>query len=177
MKSCIIDSPTDICLAQADLPAWWQRAENDFATELMSVPLPVTQPQPAPVDLFATEAMPSVAQQDSELSADWFATELMPAVSPLPARQREQEEEWHTSFEQAISERAARVSQQLRRLSTTALDRALAPATDALPGALHAPRPARFRWREKRRAVLFTCLGICLFLLGFDLMGLLVALR
>lgn len=173
MKNCIIANPTDTRLS-----AWWLRENDDFATK----PVPVSSPR-TPDDFFATELMPSAqstARQTSELSADWFATELMPAVSSPQISQREQEEAWHTSFEQAISERAARVSQQLRRLSTTALDHALVPATDPLPSAPRSPRPwrpARSGWPTKRRAILLTCLGLCLFLLGFDLMGLLLVLR
>lgn len=106
-----------------------------------------------------------------------FATVPMIAVSPARSRQRELEEEWHTSFEQAISERAARVSQQLRHLSTTGLDRA-APATDPLPIAPPSlSMRARRYWRERKRAIILFCLSLGLFLVGFDLMGLLVVLR
>ncbi|HEX7736198.1 MAG TPA: hypothetical protein VF458_15195 [Ktedonobacteraceae bacterium] len=117
-----------------------------------------------------------------ELVENSFATEPM-LSAPRPSRmpRREQEEEWHTSFEQAISERAARVSLRLRRLSTTSLNlQSALPATDPLP------LPAAQRsfltrvshaWRAHKRAIVMFCLGLALFLAGFDLLGLLVLLR
>lgn len=135
MKSCVIGSPTDICL--------------DF--------------QRPPVEM--------------PLAQNRFATEPMLAVRPARTLQRTQEEAWHTSFEQAISARAARVSQQLRRLSTTRLEHTTFE-TDPLPVA---PRSAlmggRRFWRERQRTIVFFCLGLGLFLSGFDLLGLLVMLR
>lgn len=118
-----------------------------------------------------------------ELTENSFATEpMLPAQRPRWTPRREQEEEWHTSFEQAISERAARVSQRLRRLSTTALDLECAavpaPALDALP--VSAPSllaRARHFWRTRKRTIVLFSLGLALFLAGFDLMGLLVLLR
>jgi hypothetical protein len=180
MKSCMIDNPADMRAEQTGLSVWWLRQKNGFATEPMPLPQPARNA--APGDLFATELMPvaqATARSTSEVNADLFATEPLPALAIRSGRQsaQEQEEEWHTSFEQAISERAARVSQQLRRLSTTALDGAFTPATDPLPCAERSVRPRRSIWRAQRRAILFTCLGICLFLLGFDLMGLLMLLR
>lgn len=181
MKSCVIDSPTDMHLEQEYVPTGMLLDNNYFATE----PMPMIhsiwmQPRELSEPSFATEPMPIFCAEQSradELGKNEFATEPMSMVRPGWTQQRVLEAEWHTSFEQAISERAARVSQQLLRLSTTALDHTY-PVTDPLPAAPHAwlVGPLRF-WRERKRPIIFACLGICLFLLGFDLMGLLVALR
>ena len=132
--------------------------ENRFATE----PMPVSRP---------------TYTRQRELEENRFATELMFAFQPARTFQSEQEEEWYTSFEEAISERAARVSQQLRRLSTTGLELAT-PETDPLPAARCSllVRVNSF-WHVRKRTIVLICLAFGLFLIGFDLMGLLVALR
>lgn len=114
----------------------------------------------------------------SLLEENYFATVPMIAVKPAPMRKREDEEELYTSFEEAISERAARVSRQLERLSTSGSLPVLASASRA-PLASTAlsitPRSPRF-WRVGR-AITLVCLGLSLLLAGFDLMGLLVLSR
>lgn len=158
MKSSVIDSPTDICLEMQHTPGEMPLEANQFATE--------------PMLLFR----PAYTRQ-REQDENRFATELMFAFRPARALQNEQEEAWHTSFEEAISERAARVSQQLRRLSTTGLELAV-PETDPLPVAQRSllARVTSF-FHTRRRTILLFCLGFGLFLIGFDLMGLLVALH
>lgn len=158
MKSSVIDSPTDICLEMRHTPDGMPLEENRFATE--------------PMLLFR----PAYTRQ-REQEENRFATELMFAFRPARALQNEQEEAWHTSFEEAISERAARVSQQLRRLSTTGLELTV-PETDPLPVApCSLLARANSFLHARKRTILLLCLGLSLFLVGFDLMGLLVALR
>ncbi|HEY0755800.1 MAG TPA: hypothetical protein VGD98_17710 [Ktedonobacteraceae bacterium] len=129
---------------------------------------------------FMTRPMAEVSMQwtaEGELRENRFATVPMATVYPSWTRQRAQEEEWYTSFEQAISERAARVSERLRYLSTTAVKRSL-PETDPLPST----RPALLSqishfWCMRKRKIVLFCLSMALFFAGFDLMGLLVLLR
>lgn len=158
MINRIMNRPTAICLETLSTPAPAPLPENYFATVPMQA------------------ARPSYTRQ-RELEEQYFATVPMLAISPARLRQRELEEELHTSFEEAISERAARVSARLRRLSTTtALTRA-EPETDALPATRRfSVTPLLRFWREHRDAIRRFCLGLGLFLIGFDLMGLLVML-
>lgn len=108
------------------------------------------------------------------LEDDYFATVPMFAISQTPGFQKENEEELYTSFEEAISDRVARISRQLSGLplagsyATNAL--VVAPASDCL-------RVRFTRWREWRRAITLFCLALSLFMAGFDLLGLLIANR
>ncbi|HEU5374686.1 MAG TPA: hypothetical protein VFV38_04535 [Ktedonobacteraceae bacterium] len=109
----------------------------------------------------------------SLLEDDYFATVPMIVISREQASQRESEEELYTSFEQAISERVARIS---RRLS--ALPLAGSRTSGALSVAPLSVRPrSRFVWREWRRAITLCCLALSLFIAGFDLLGLLLLAR
>ena len=101
-----------------------------------------------------------------------FATVPMLVVKPASTRKYEDEEELYTSFEEAISERVARVSRQLERLSTSGSLPALASAPSVKTVSPKMLRCPRF-WRA-RRAITLACLGLSLLLAGFDLMGLLV---
>ena len=166
--------------------------QQRFATELMSATPLLSGDQGTLVEQhFATVPMPALCPRQTdqlELAEQSFATEPLFAVRSPQAERLELEEKWHTSFEEAISERVARVSLRLCRLSTTALElESAAPATDPLPAASSLTslptRPrlflahARRFWQERRRSIVLCCLCAGLFLLGFDLMGLLVALR
>jgi hypothetical protein len=127
----------------------------------------------------------------SLLDDTYFATVPVIAVHPLPTSHDENEDELYTSFEQAISERAARISRQLSTLPLATHSRPL--TTDALT--LDAPligdegelrlytpehaRQARLHlgFRPTRRVITLACLALSLLLAGFDLMGLLVIAR
>ncbi|HXR65499.1 MAG TPA: hypothetical protein VN729_06235 [Ktedonobacteraceae bacterium] len=158
MTNGVIENPTDIRTDQQCILIGMSLEESRFAT--------------VPVQAARVQWTHQSASEENR-----FATVPMLAIRPAREQQRQQEEEWHTSFEQAISERAARVSQQLRRLSTTGLDLAV-PVTDPLPSAVR-PILARARqyWQERKRTIALCCLAFLLILVGFDLMGLLVMLR
>ena len=109
------------------------------------------------------------------LEENYFATVPMLAVKPASVKKCEEEEELYTSFEEAISERAARVSRQLERLSTSGSLPSLASVRQERESSVVLPimsRSPRF-WRV-RRAITLACLALSLLLAGFDLMGLLV---
>jgi len=105
---------------------------------------------------------------ESLLEDDAFATVPMIALSPRWTPQREDEEEVYTSFEEAISERAARIS---RHLSSQPL------VTQRRSMELASASPISSRVQRWRRTLVLTCLALSLLLAGFDLMGLLVLLR
>jgi hypothetical protein len=158
MANSVIDNPTDIRTDRQCILIGMTLEENRFAT----VPMPAA-------------CLPWTP--DSELAKNRFATVPMAALSPAHLARLELEEVWHTSFEQAISDRAARISQQLRHLSTTSLDHAIAVgAPEPIAARTFLARPRHFL-KKHRRAIILFCLGLGLFLLGFDLMGLLVIAR
>ena len=182
MMSSVIENPTDSGTSRQCFLIGMSLEESRFVTVPeqtvpgLSAPLSEQEEQ----ERFATVPMQEVLLRlsyASEQEPGPFATVPMLAAGSARIRQRALEEEWHTSFEQAISDRVARVSQQLRHLSTTGLDRAV-PATDPLPVAsLSLSTRARSYWQKRKRAIILFCLGLALFLIGFDLMGLLIALR
>ena len=104
---------------------------------------------------------------------DMYAT--APLVTMPPTYTQPDEEELHTSFEEAISDRVLAVNKQLKRLSI--------PLTDSLP-VLAPPyasiKPLSLRERYgilkyATRQVMFSmAIAFMLIMVGFDLMGLLV---
>ena len=130
---------------------------------------------------------------DSPTVQDQFAT--MPVLTAAPAYQPPNEEELHTSFEQAISDRLLVVNKQLSlksgplahtghlQLNTEPLSHinqldqgshphSMSNATLATaPLQQHAGKPLGNIWQ---RSIIFASLALMLLLLGFDLMGLLV---
>jgi hypothetical protein len=121
-----------------------------------------------------------------------YATELMPAIEK-PGYQRSDEEELHTSFEEAISDRILALHSRLSHLSNPMLDvqytrrnteamlstrttsrdttgklvQITHHSTDRLE---HGSLPT-VAWR---RATIFACSAMMFLLLGFDCMGFLV---
>ena len=98
---------------------------------------------------------------------DVFATAPMKAV----IYHQENEEELHTSFEDAISDRVLAMNRQLQRLSGSLAEvRRIEPHTDVLV------KQGGFTWRSalSLRAWRLAGLALMLVLVGFDLMGLLV---
>lgn len=96
-----------------------------------------------------------------------FATVPLCTVSPASAPQSKDEEEVYTLFEEAIRERAARISHRLHSQPIPARQR---PA-DAPPTRLV------YCWWAWHRTIAIVCLAVSLLLAGFDLMGLLIVLR
>lgn len=180
MKSCLIANPADINLDVRFMPAGTLPEEDRFVTVPMIALSPLLARQIACADRFATLPLDTLnaAQVGRDERADHFATEPVASVAhPVRERQAVHDEELYTSFEAAISARAARVSRQLSHLPLAATSRAL-PSTDALPAKAPSRRLRLQRfWRKQRRALVLACLGLGLLLAGFDLMGLLILVR
>ena len=100
----------------------------------------------------------------------YFATMPMPVIPQTWVPQTEDEEEIYTSFEEAISERVARISRRLNMLPNR---RDVREATATRPGFT---QMRRF-WQVRRRAITLLCLALSLLMAGFDLMGLLMIAR
>jgi len=136
-------------------------------------------------------------QSDSEQNAcrvhaamsvveDRFATE--PTIPIQPTYQQLDEEELHTLFEQAISDRLVAVSERLRRISgllTNVESKAVVQcATQRGVASCIDPREqqgviVRTSWLGNtwQRSVIFAGLALMLVMVGFDLMGVLVLQR
>jgi hypothetical protein len=131
-----------------------------------------------------------VSMAVTPLVSDRFAT--APMLTAAPAYQPLNEEELHTSFEQAISDRLLVINKQLSLRSSSlslqglephreSLGRLNAPASmlDALPttaplqeeSATLLPGLAKHTWLH---GIIFGGLASMMMLIGFDLMGLLV---
>jgi hypothetical protein len=142
----------------------------------------------------------------SELKAGYFDTTVtlvvedrfatVPMLTAVSAYQLPNEEELHTSFEQAISDRLFIVNKQLRLRSgslaqTQGLELRSGPLGQFnqadLPGSVSGALPTTAPLQEDRvkllpalagkiweRSIIFACLALMLILAGFDLMGFLV---
>src|SRR6266702_7089191 len=106
-------------------------------------------------------------------SEDIYATSPLVAVRPI--YRQPNEEELHSSFEEAISDRVLAVNRQLRRLSV--------PLTDNLsvqsPTSTVVKRQGLLACltllgQVSRQAMLLIAIAFMLVMVGFDLMGLLV---
>lgn len=108
-----------------------------------------------------------------------YATQPIPAIQK-PTYQQFDEEELHTSFEEAISDRQLAIHGRLSRLSNsipTAQD--AERHTDAVFSAsawntAFAKTSTPIMSIVSKRTTIFTCSAIMFVLLGFDLMGLLM---
>ncbi|HLQ29456.1 MAG TPA: hypothetical protein VK140_09495 [Ktedonobacteraceae bacterium] len=118
---------------------------------------------------------------------DRFAT--MPEITTVPAYQPLNEEELHTSFEMAISDRLIAVNRQLSIVSgpltdpdrvqrgrlTKSLTQSGTKSQPVLPASQVSMKrlPALFEtaWQ---RSIIYASLVLALTLIGFDLMGLLI---
>jgi hypothetical protein len=118
---------------------------------------------------------------------DWFAT--TPALLVAPSYLLSDEEELHTSFEQAISDRLIAVNKRLSLISgpltnsqhihaqtTRPLHQTYLQANDKL-----SPRPAAYAPTSSpettwQRSILLGSMALMFLLVGFDIMGLLVLL-
>jgi hypothetical protein len=120
-----------------------------------------------------TEVDSSCATVDTATLEDIYSTTSM--VVMQPTYQQPDEEELHTSFEEAISNRVLAVNRQLSRLSGTNTSSLYVRSQtspplkrDGLMVRLMLPRGA---WQQ---AMLFVAIAFMLILVGFDLMGLLI---
>jgi hypothetical protein len=123
---------------------------------------------------------------ESSLVEDRFAT--MPVLTVNPLTQPLSEEELHTSFEQAISDRLMIVNQRLSLasgpLTHTYPQRSQVHTeplgdTKALKSAVYPPVPEQQHYTvptkgDWRRLLAYGCLALMFTLIGFDLMGVLM---
>jgi hypothetical protein len=115
----------------------------------------------------------SYATVDTATLEDMYST--TPMVVVQPTYEQLDEEELHTSFEEAISDRVLAVNRQLSRLSDTYTGNLYVRSQMSAPlrrdGLVVRPMLPGRAWQ---RGMLFVALAFMLVLVGFDLMGLLV---
>ncbi len=104
---------------------------------------------------------------------DLYSTTPMTIISSI--YRQPNEEELHTSFEEAISDRVLAVNRQLSRLSGTLTSNSFVQAQTSMvvKHHSHALRSTLPRL-VTRRGILFIAIAFMLVMAGFDLMGLLV---
>ncbi len=110
---------------------------------------------------------------DAAMVEDMYAT--TPVAVVLPTYRQLNEEELHTSFEEAISDRVLAVNKQLRRLSGTMTGHSYVESqtcTAVKQGSLADCFLAL--GRAGQRGILFVAIAFMLVMVGFDLMGLMV---
>jgi len=124
--------------------------------------------KPAGIDLDS-----SCATVDTVTLEDMYST--TPMVVVQPTYQQPDEEELHTSFEEAISDRVLAVNRQLSRLSGTHTGNLYVRSQTSAPlkrdGLMVRPMLPGRAWQQ---AMFFVAIAFMLILVGFDLMGLLV---
>ena len=119
---------------------------------------------------------------DIPVIEDWFAT--MPAIPAVSSQQKIDEEELHTSFEHAISDRLITVNRKLSLISGPLTDPERVHlqntqrliCSHSMPNvevAAHSTPHASMKGRWRRSLLLFS-LALMFLLVGFDIMGLLV---
>ncbi len=120
----------------------------------------------------ASEQYANCVYADLPAVEDRFVTE--PIIAVEPAYRQLNEEELHTLFEQAISDRVVAVSARLKRISG-ALNDCLPVSSETTSQRMHqAPVevvPSNWLWQ---RSVIVASLALMFLLTGFDLMGVLV---
>lgn len=108
----------------------------------------------------------------SATSQESYATSPMAAVRPASL---DEEEELHTLFEAAISDRLLAMREQMDRISgPLPYNQQRRYETDMLPVIEKQPERTDAFQNPWQRAILYGSLGLMLAMLGFDLMGLLV---
>lgn len=127
----------------------------------------------------STDVNSSCVHTDALIVEDMNATVPMAAVQP--AYQPPDEEELHTSFEEAISDRLVALHWRLKHLSTTSslyyTHDTIMPSTRPFvntPVTQTATCPHSRFGNIWQRGIIFSGLALMFTLLGFDLMGLLM---
>jgi len=104
---------------------------------------------------------------------DQFATDPIIAVYPAHAFEQPDEEELHTSFEQAISGRVLAMSKQLSRISEPLVNSGVVRTVKREHGRL----TKAFLSRVWKQSMLYVGLAVMFLLVGFDLMGVMMLYR
>jgi hypothetical protein len=116
------------------------------------------------------------------MSTETVAFEDLYSTTPLirmrSIYRQPNEEELHSSFEEAISDRVFALNKQLRYLNVPLIDSV--PAQSSMRGVVGLPSdptPFTLLRSRSRQVMLLIAIAFMLIMVGFDLMGLLVLLK
>jgi hypothetical protein len=124
------------------------------------------------------ETEPDICCMATETAASEDMYSTTPLITIRPLYRQPNEDELHSSFEEAISERVIALNKQLRYLSDPLMDNVSGQSSLCSAVKLQS-NPTRFPLLRPglRQLMLLTALAFMLIMVGFDLMGLLVLLR
>jgi hypothetical protein len=113
---------------------------------------------------------------ETAASEDMYSTTPMIMVRSI--NRQSNEDELHSSFEEAISDRVFALNKQLRHLSVPLIDNISAQSSMSAVVKLQS-NPTRFTLLRPglRQVMLLIAIAFMLIMVGFDLMGLLVILK
>ena len=124
------------------------------------------------------ETEPDIRCMSTETVAFEDVYSTTPLITMRSIYQQPNEEELHSSFEEAISDRVFALNKQLRHLSLAQIDNV--PAQSLMRDVVELPGdPAFFTLlsSRSRQVMLLIAIAFMLMMVGFDFMGLLVLLK
>jgi hypothetical protein len=124
------------------------------------------------------ETEPDIRCMSTETVAFEDVYSTTPLIMMRSIYRQPNEEELHSSFEEAISDRVFALNKQLRHLSVPLIDNL--PAQSPMPAVVELPSdPTRFTLLKSRsrQVMLLIAIAFMFIMVGFDLMGLLILLK
>ena len=124
------------------------------------------------------ETEPDICCMATETAASEDMYSTTPLITIRPLYRQPNEDELHSSFEEAISERVIALNKQLRYLNVPLIDSV--PAQSSMRGVVGLPSdptPFTLLRSRSRQVMLLIAIAFMLIMVGFDLMGLLVLLK
>ena len=124
------------------------------------------------------ETEPDIRCMTTETTGSEDIYSTTPLIAIRSIYRQSNEDELHSSFEEAISDRVSALNKQLRRLSVPKIDNIPVQSSMYLHVELLA-KPAHFTLLSPgtRQVMLLISIAFMLIMIGFDLMGLLILLK
>ena len=124
------------------------------------------------------ETEPDIRCMTTETTASEDIYSTTPLIAIRSIYRQSNEDELHSSFEEAISDRVYALNKQLRRLYVPLIDNV--PVQSSMYPHVELPaKPAHFRLLRPgtRQIMLLITIAFMLIMVGFDVMGLLILLK
>ena len=124
------------------------------------------------------ETEPDIRCMTTETTASEDMYSTTPLIVMRSIYRQSNEDELHSSFEEAISDRVFALNKQLRRLSVPLIDNV--PVQSSMYPHVELPaKPTHFTLLRpgSRQVMLLITIAFMLIMVGFDLMGLLILLK
>ena len=124
------------------------------------------------------ETEPDIRCMVTETAASEDIYSTTPLIRMRSIFQQSHEDELHSSFEEAISDRVFALNKQLRHVSVPLIDNVAAQSSISAVVKQHIPLiRLSFLRHHSRRVMIRIAFAFMLIMIGFDLMGLLVLLK